>query len=95
MGEARGFNVSGAIASNPDRVSGISAVFQLFCPSYPVDFNFRFIRPKTDKIDLQSKLIVADKEFVAASVNVDGDSKDGKDNPVIIYLTYSGFQGFS
>ena len=90
IGELRGFKISGAVASNPDRVSGLSAVFQLFCPSHPVDFNFRFIRPKNDKIDLQSKLIVANKEFVTASINAEGDNNDGKNNQILVNKVYQG-----
>jgi len=66
------------VASNPDRISGISAVFQIMCPSHPVDFNFRYIRPKTDKFELQSKLIANNKEFFIASVTTEGDNNDGK-----------------
>lgn len=78
IGETRGFNISGAVSSAPDRISAIAATFQLFDPTRPVDFDLRFDRPRSEKLEIRNKLVVAGAETVKASVNLEGDNDAGE-----------------
>ncbi len=76
IGEQHGFNVSGAVSSIADRISAASAVLHVF-HVYPVNFEFRFDRPKTEKIHVRTTLDVDGVEKVKGSVNVEDDSELG------------------
>jgi hypothetical protein len=55
----------------------VSSVFQLFCKTNPIDFDFLLVRPKVDKVDLQTKLIVSGTEAVKVSLRAEGDKEEG------------------
>ena len=79
IGEDRGFNISGAVSTTSDRISVITATFQRFHQDKPIDFELRFDRPKTEKLEIRNRLTIAGTEVVMVSVNIEGDNDEGKD----------------
>ena len=78
IGDHCGFNISGAVSSTSDRISSVSTNFQRFHSINPIDFELRFDRPRSEKVDLRSKLVLAGTETGKVSVKVEGDNDDGE-----------------